>query len=419
MANRRVLHVCPYFLPSEGGSERAVYYISKELGKLGVSCDVLTLNTLTCCVPSSNRDRDIFKLPHRFLACRTANLPHRENYRGIEVSRFPYLGWGYSWTDRARVFSISMIAYFRSVVQHYSLVHFHTIGFLETAYILSWICRRNNIPYVVHVHGIHETYEKYVNFPYLARVVWRKLLTSYLHNAERIFAISSADFSILTGFGIEHDRIDVVPCGIDPKIFSISIQDNYDLKKDQKFFNVLFVGTFYPNKGLEVLAHALAMMNKYELERIQVDIVGDMSKYPYYSKTIKEMIKSYGLSRIVRFYGHITQERLVEKYRSADIFVRPSVNESFGIAPLEAMASGIAVIATDVGGTKTFIKNRRTGVLISPLDPEALKNAIKELIENPDLRESLAKNGQKLVFEHFCWSHITQKVKETYEKIWG
>lgn len=419
MANRRVLHVCPYFLPSEGGSERAVHYISKELSELGISCDVLTLNTLACCVPASDRDRDLFKLPHRFLAYRTASLPHREIRSGVEVSRFPYLGWGYSWTDRARVFSPSMIAHFRSVAQRYSLVHFHTIGFLETPYILSRICRRKNISYVVHVHGLHETYENYANLPYLAQVIWRKLLRSYLDNAERILAISSADLGILTGLGVEDDRIDVVPCGIDPNMFSIGIQDNYESKKDKKLFNVLFVGTLYPNKGLEVLVHALATMNKYELKRIRVDIVGDPSKYPHYSEEIKKMIERYSLSRIVRFHGHIAQERLLERYRSADIFVRPSVSESFGIAPLEAMASGIAVVATDVGGTRAFIKNGRTGFLIPPSDPEGLKNAIKELMEDPDLRESIAKSGQKLVLEHFSWSNIAQKVKGIYERIWG
>jgi len=414
--NYKVLHVCPYFLPSEGGSERAVYYICKELSKLGVPADVMTLNTLSCCVPSSEKDYDIFKLPRRLLAYRTARLPPEENFHGIKVWRFPYLGFGYSWTERARVLSLPMIVHFRSVVRHYSLVHFHTIGFLETSYILSLICRKNHIPYIVHVHGIFEFYKNYVNSHPLARVIVRCLLTRWLKNAARILAISPADLEILEKFNVDRNKIKIIPCGIDVSEFE-NIQEKYMPKKNKKFVNILYVGTIYPNKGLEVLIEALVAMDKSKLNRLKVDIVGDTSKFPSYVEKIEKMIKKYGLSSIVRFRGYVDRRTLLMKYRLADIYVRPSMVESFGITVLEAMASETPVIVTDVGGAKTFVKNGETGLLVPPGDSQRLREAMEKLIDNNELRKSLAKNGRKFVVAHFSWSIIAQRIKNIYDEI--
>jgi glycosyltransferase involved in cell wall biosynthesis len=412
----RVLHVCPFFLPSEGGSERAVYYITKELTKLGVPCDVATVNTLACCVPENDNDYDMIKLPHRVLAYRSAKLPESELIDGVHVYRFPYLGLGYSPKERARILSPRMLVFFYGSFSNYDLVHFHVIGFLETTYAMSIICRKHNIPYIMHVHGIFEFYESYQRYSPLIQKFMSQVLRSSLGNAARIFAISKADLDILSNFGVLPSKVTVVPCGVDPKALAINNGSRPERHNAEKF-RVLFVGTLYPNKGVEFLIKALSLMPVASLQRLTVDIVGDTSRFPSYFEELKRMVAEYKLATVVQFQGHIEQNLLAEKYRSADVLVRPSTSESFGIAAIEAMAVGTPAIVTDVGGASTFIKTGKTGILVPAGDAESLKDALQKLMYDDSLRVTLGKNGKEYVLNKLTWPLIAKNIENSYKAI--
>jgi glycosyltransferase involved in cell wall biosynthesis len=117
------------------------------------------------------------------------------------------------------------------------------------------------------------------------------------------------------------------------------------------------------------------------------------------------------------FLGYVPDEVKNKLYSAADIFILPSLYENFPISILEAMASGCAVIATDVGGIPEVIENNKNGLLIPPNDSSSLAEAIMYLIENKDFRLKLAKNARKTIEEHFDAKAMALKTKNFYNYV--
>jgi glycosyltransferase involved in cell wall biosynthesis len=100
-----------------------------------------------------------------------------------------------------------------------------------------------------------------------------------------------------------------------------------------------------------------------------------------------------------------------------DVFVLPSLWEGLPIALLEAMAAGLPVVATAVGGTPEVVVEGETGFLVPPRDPEALAEAILRLLREPDLRRRMGEAGRKRVAEHFSVEQMVQKTEALYEHL--
>jgi len=97
--------------------------------------------------------------------------------------------------------------------------------------------------------------------------------------------------------------------------------------------------------------------------------------------------------------------------------VAPSVSESFGVAVVEASASGLPVVASRIGGLSEVVRDRVTGILIPPRDPMAIANSLDELLENESLRSELGKNGRKFVLENYEWTENASRMEHIYESL--
>ncbi len=115
----------------------------------------------------------------------------------------------------------------------------------------------------------------------------------------------------------------------------------------------------------------------------------------------------------VEFLGWIEHRSLPEIYNRVDIFVLPSYSEALGLVIMEAMASGLPVIATKTSGAKDLIEDGETGFLVPIGDPPAIKEKVKILLENPDLRESMSRAGRKRIEE------LMKIVDENNKKLWN
>ncbi|MBX4206384.1 glycosyltransferase family 4 protein [Candidatus Parcubacteria bacterium] len=100
-----------------------------------------------------------------------------------------------------------------------------------------------------------------------------------------------------------------------------------------------------------------------------------------------------------------------QRLREADIFVRPSLSEGQGISFIEAMAAGLPVVATPVGGITDFLKDGGTGLFAKPGDPASIAEAVKRLIGDSALREKVRKNALELVREKYDWSLIAGEMR--------
>jgi glycosyltransferase involved in cell wall biosynthesis len=170
------------------------------------------------------------------------------------------------------------------------------------------------------------------------------------------------------------------------------------------------VGRLCAQKGFIFLINALDLLVE-ENPYIKLIIVGEGKM----RSTIENHVQKLGLSENVQFLGY--QNNILEILRSMDIFVLPSLWEGMPNAILEAMAAGLPVVATNVGGTPEVVVDGETGFLVPPRDPEALANAIQRLIDDPELRKKFGQAGRERVERHFTIQETVRKTEELYLRL--
>lgn len=194
-----------------------------------------------------------------------------------------------------------------------------------------------------------------------------------------------------------------IPFGVDTGKFTPSSQ-----KKDGNIKNILFVGALdkaHYFKGVDILLKALSQSL---IPNHQLLIAGDGDLKPQYEQQAKEL----NISDKVKFLGKVPDEKLPEIYRQADLFVLPSINknEAFGLVLLEAMASGLPVIASDLPGVRTVFQIGQQGLLAQPGNANDLKSKIEEILNNDILREKMGQEARRLVLEKYSWEEAGKKL---------
>lgn len=162
----------------------------------------------------------------------------------------------------------------------------------------------------------------------------------------------------------------------------------------------MYVGRLAPEKSIEQM--------KYLSERypqIQTVLVGSGPAGDHLRKVFD--------GKRCFFTGHLEGDALATAFASADFFVMPSKTETFGLVTLEAMSSGLPVLAADAGGTKDLIRNEHNGLLYPPDDIESMLAGAKRLIESAELRERLAQQGREMA-RNATWSAETDRLRALY-----
>jgi len=130
---------------------------------------------------------------------------------------------------------------------------------------------------------------------------------------------------------------------------------------------------------------------------------------------LMELTSELGLGDAVSFLGRIDNEEMPSLYRSADVVVNPSLVDNMPISLLEALASGVAVVSTDVGGIPLMVENRKTALLVPPRRPDALADSVLDLLKDGDLRARLEKQGLALV-QQYGWSRVRDRWARIYRQ---
>lgn len=129
---------------------------------------------------------------------------------------------------------------------------------------------------------------------------------------------------------------------------------------------------------------------------------------------LKGLSRQLGVADVVSFRGYIEHSRLPDIYASSDIFVLPSLNEGMSNTILEAMACGLPIITTDTGGSKELINGN--GIVLPIQAPQAIADAITELIKNAETRKRMGQRCRELSDE-LSWGKVTDGYVATYEKV--
>lgn len=227
-------------------------------------------------------------------------------------------------------------------------------------------------------------------------------------------AIVCASFDYAAESGIKkyftefRNKFFEVPFGVDAdKFYPENKKSNVNRPQ------ILFVGGLdkaHYFKGIDVLLNALGEIKNIDWS---LRIIGKGELKAKY----EEQAKKLNITDRVSIVEKITDNELQEAYRRSDLFVLPSINrgEAFGLVLLEAMSSGIPVIATNLSGVRKVFNNGSQGLLAEPNDVASLREALLKLIKDEQLRKKMGEAGRKLVLEKYSW----ERVGEEMEKIYG
>ena len=211
--------------------------------------------------------------------------------------------------------------------------------------------------------------------------------------------------------------IEIIPNGVDLELFSAkysnaelkAIRGNFGLKDE---YVIITTSRLVYKNGIDVLIRAVAEC-KNKMLNIKCLIAGDG---PEFNKLKVESEKLKVENNII-FLGQISYRDLPLYFKIADVFVRPSRSEGLGNAFLDAMAAGVPIIGTPVGGITDFLKDGETGLFTKVDDPKDLADKIRILLKTPELRKKLAVNGLELARRDYSWDRVANSFKNIFDKL--
>jgi glycogen synthase len=229
----------------------------------------------------------------------------------------------------------------------------------------------------------------------LTRWIWRR--------ADRVVAVcqSLGELSARTCPGL---RYCVVPNGVDLTLFRPATAPRPARAK----LRCLAVARLVERKGLGDLIRAFALL---ERGRYELEIVGRGPD----EAILVEMAQSLGVAEDVRFTGCLDRAAVAERYRDADLFTLPSTAEAFGNVFAEALASGLPIVGSAIGGIPDLVEHGRNGLLVPAQDPAALARAIKYLADDPELRTEMSHLNRSKAEATLEWSNVTARYLSIYQ----
>lgn len=269
----------------------------------------------------------------------------------------------------------------------------HCQGFLSSliGYLL---LKLSGIPYLVTVQRLEDK-------NWLKKIVYR--------NAACCIAASSAIKKYFEEIGSKN--IEIIPNGINVSRFQNLNREESRMKlglKDE--FVIMTVARLEKRKGIQHLIEAVK--NNQLSGNYQLLIIGDGDE----RKNLENLAQTLNLKDKVKFLGPIPNEKIPGYLAAADCFILPSLKEGFGISILEAMAAGVPVIATRVGGILDIIKDGKNGILVEPQNSNEISDAVLKIHSQPEFKQKLV-NSARAELTSFEWGNIADKVYKIYQEI--
>ncbi len=252
---------------------------------------------------------------------------------------------------------------------------------------------------VVFFHGWDASFAKTVN----RRPVYRFLLNRVYGTASAVIVLAGDFKKQLTKLGLDPDRIFVTTTMFDGSIFKgITVQ------KDLQRPRLLFLSRFIKEKGVFELLEALPRI----LERfpdVELVLAGDG---PARSE-MEEYVRSHALSASVQFTGYLTGTRKAEVLKSSALFVFPTRHpEGCPVSLLEAMAAGLPIVTTLVGGISEIFSDRTNGILLNTASPNEIADAVIRLLADPEWRKQIGDRNEDIAWRAYECGIVSQRIAD-------
>lgn len=242
----------------------------------------------------------------------------------------------------------------------------------------------------------------------------QKLEAMVAREATWVSATCSDEVFELVRLGRARARTSVVPCGVDIDLFT---PDGPSVPRGD-LRRVVSVGRFVPRKGFDIAVQALAGIPDTELvivggpKRVALDDDPEAVR-------LRKLAAELGVGDRVQLYGSVAREDMPAILRSADVVACTPWYEPFGIVPLEAMACGVPVVASAVGGMLDTVVHDVTGLLVRPQHPADVAAAVCKLLRDDFLRQSLGAAGRDRARARYSWDRVALDTLRIYEHLRG
>ena len=388
-----------------GGAERVLYEESTRLANKGHTIRILTRK-----VPYHESDF--------------------ENINGVEEYRYNFQEKFFPFFFKSIMADCRKT--FRSLEEKipFDIINFHqpfsAIGVLS-------LTTSRRVPYVYTCHSL--SFEEYISRSSSSRNPFSWLLhrlqvsarksveQTVLKRSDQIVVLSAyTSKKLQRTYGLEPSKVNIMPGGVDlerfrPSTDKASIRARLGLPEER--FVLLTVRNLVPRMGLENLLSAFAIVLNGRRDLLLV-IGGEGPLEP----ELKEQVGRSGIEDYVRFAGYIPDEDLPSYYQVADLFILPTVElEGFGLVTVEALASGLPVLGTPIGGTREILTRLGPEYLFDDVTPESMATGILNALTNWGKDSSaymaISKSCRQVAEEHYSWDNHVSKLEDLFYSMLG
>ncbi len=266
---------------------------------------------------------------------------------------------------------------------------------------VAWLLKTfSGVPYVVSLRGGDVPGFRPYDF-----WLYHRIAMPWLHiiwNGASALVANSKGLRDLAGAFDSRIPIAIVPNGVDAEVFPMA-------RREWSPLRMLSVGRVVYQKGFDLAMRALAGLKEIEWNW---RIAGDGSQLP----ALKAMVEEYGLEDRVKFLGWQTADQLRREYAAANLFLFPSRHEGMPNAVLEAMASGLPVVATRIAGNEDLVVDGETGVLVEEQNVNTLREALRNLVMQTGRLERMGEAARRRVEKSFGWQRVADEYQLILEK---
>jgi len=364
----------PSYFPIVGGTETHVKDLTSVLRKHEIASEVITLCDTKKWQSASTLKRKIVDGSHVIV---WPSCPIGKPSKLTQVHYIPF-----------------PLPQLRRYLKSFGLLHFHDDCDLSFPLAASRIKK----PRIFTCHSL----PYHIDF-YAEHTLARRLFTT---SADLFHVFSRNDEKGLKALGVPQDKLRVIPHGVDVALFN-----SKDAKLSRDTVRIVWFGRINRSKGVIVLLRALSILRN-DFRNLELLIAGK-GDAQYYRELID--YKTAAKLEEAKFVGFV--DDLPSFLRQADIFVLPSLMETFGIVNLEAMASGLPVVASSVGGVPEVVADNETGFLVPPGDPAKLAEKLGNLVGDDQLRRKMGSKGRRRVEEFFSLDRVFELVLNMYREL--
>ena len=388
----KIAIVCPASFPATqfGGIVFLAVDLAREISALGHDVTIYTT------------DLDFSNGPNKF----SKELPRIEKFENFTIKRT------HSWFS-VKLFFINPSIYKQLSEDKPDIIH--TIGLRSFQSIMAWlVSKKTNVPLISTDQGGLTTHPFLEQSGIIFKLIYKiqdRFIKSVLKHSSIVCAANEYEKKIFLEL-YEKSNVEIVRNGINLKslVSNKNFKEHYNI--DSNF--ILFVGRFSKSKGIDVLLDAINKI-KDDLVKLNTKLVIMGVDFGYESDMMTT-IQQNNLSRVIKIIKNPPREDVISAYGESELLVLPSVWELSPLVPLESFAFKKPVISTNSHGIPYTVQHNKNGILVEPDNPTQLADAIKNLLENPDLVKKLGEEGYNFVKSECNCVSMASNVFNLYQK---